>query len=439
MTARQRRGIMRPMSPEAELYARLSLATPFVLVAGLVYAIIQRYRLRNLQAVLKWSGAFVLGFGLSGMFVFFITQPVIVVVTSLPLLWITFLLARSGRFRLAGLAILGLCLPGAVWWGRFLVQDALDPFPLYDEALLLWWLPELVGVIMAMGLMIIGDRPVPVPRVMRRPPNAVREPMALGNALSAAIAFGFYPLPSLVAELVALAATAAALTAAIALGVPWPLVVLGGALLFMLLATELWYVAFPHDARAAWEAFSYVGHIELERWHVATGTPAPNTEARMRAWLRGNEERPETRWAHSELLAVVGRLDEARAVAERIETSTPAEEFDRQSTLDYIDWISGDQIDVEARVRQAETIGDAGSQQRLFARGTAAIAVARDRVAEGGDWRTPLAEFQREIGSAGWTSLRQDTRRQRMIATFLLGLLLSALFVLSGVLLHQVR
>ena len=418
------------MSPEAELYARVALVVPFVLAAGLVWAIALRYRGRSLPDWAALAGAFLLGFALSANFVFFISEPIFLIATCVPVLWIAFLLARSGRFRHAGLAVLGLCLPGALWWGRFYYQDVVDPAPLYDEAIRLWFLVPLVGAIMGIGLFVMGDRSEPVPRVMRRPPNAVRDPMTLGGVLSADVAIGIYPLPSLVAELLALSVTVAVITAGTAIGLPWPLLIIGGGLVFMLTATELWYLAFPRASRKPWEAFSYVGHLELERWRAATGTPAPNTEAKMRAWLRDNEERPETRWAHAELLAVVGRLDEARAMAQRIETATPLEEFDRQALVDYIEWIDGAEIDHDARLREADALGPLGSPPQLYARGLATIALARDRAHEGGDWRTPLVEFQRLIGPAGWTSLRQDTRGQRMVATLLLGLLLSGLFVI---------
>jgi hypothetical protein len=159
----------------------------------------------------------------------------------------------------------------------------------------------------------------------------------------------------------------------------------------------------------------------------------------MRAWLDHNDERPETRSFHAEMLAVVGRTDEARAMAERIEAATPAEEFDRQALLDYIDWIDGAELDHAGRLREADAIGSPGSPERLFARGLAAIALARDRAHQGSDWRRPLIEFQREIGSQGWAWFRQDTRRQRMTVTFLVGLLVGGLFVIPGLFLQPLR
>jgi hypothetical protein len=263
--------------------------------------------------------------------------------------------------------------------------------------------------------------------------------MALGNQLQRAISFGPYPLPSVVAELLAFAATLAGVTVAMALDLPWPVVLLGGALLFMLVATELWYMAFPHKARRAWGGFSYVGHIELERFREATGKGVPNTEQRMRAWLASNEERPETRAVHAELLAVTGRIDEARAMAGRIETTTPAEDFDRQALLEYIDWIDGADPDPDASFRAADMIGSPGSRERLFARGLAAIGLARMRAASGGDWMGPLTDFQREIGEQGWAWFREDTHRQRMTVTFLVGLFVAGLFVIPALLYPPMR
>jgi len=415
------------MSPEAETYLRISLALPFLLLGVFVYAIVRRYRGLPIPTWAKCSIALLLGFSLSPAYVFFVREPLLVIMPSLPVLWVAFILGRSGRFRLAGLVILGMTLPGALWWGRFVVEDQFDPLDLYTSALWWWWFPAVVGVVMAVGLIFIGDHAGTGPRVMKRPRNAARDPMALGNALSKALAFGPYPLPSVAAELVAFVVTVPAVGAATALGAPWPLAVLGGAVAYCLIATELWYVAFPRHLRGAWEAFAYVGHIEMERFRASCGTPVPNTEAKFHAWLRDNPERPETRWAHAELLAVVGRTEEARSIAERIPTSTPSEEFSRRLTLDYIDWIEGAEVDLGARVREADEIGADGSDERRLARGLAVWALARDRADAGADWKKPLEDFRRDIGGIGWEWIRQDSHRQRLLNTFALGLVVSIL------------
>ena len=90
-------------------------------------------------------------------------------------------------------------------------------------------------------------------------------------------------------------------------------------------------------------------------------------------------------------------------------------------------------MDAEARLREAGTIGTPGSEERLFARGQASLAMARVRVQNGGDWKEPLIAFEQEVGPAGWASWRADTRRRRMTGTFLLGLVLSAVSVVPAI------
>ena len=416
-------------------YLVVVLAAPFALLAILAYALFRRYHRRRIPTWAKWSGAFLAGFCISPALIL-VTEPVWLIVLILPIVWIAFLLARSGRFRLAGLLSIGVAVPGLIWFGAFLFSDAELVIAFYGYEPYLRFVLALAGTMMGIGLLVVGDHPAP--SRLTKPPETPRDPMALANAMAAGLALGPFTLPSIVAEGAAFVATAIAVTVATPIGVPWPLVVLGAALLYMVVSTELWYLAFPADARAAWAGFSYVGHIEAERFRATTGTEPPHSDKQFRQWLADNAERPETRWAHAELLAVVGRLDEARAMAERIEADSPAEAFDRDSMLTYIDWIDGQQIDFDERIRVAQTIGAPGSPERSFAQGAAALSLARERAATHGDWMTPLSDFARETNNLGWTWFRQDTRRRRMTATFLLGLLVAVLFVVPAMLLGQV-
>jgi hypothetical protein len=419
------------MSPELVAYLWAALAAPVVLLGVLILALVLRYRGRRIPALVKWIGAFLAGFCVSSAFIL-VTEPLWFIVLSLPVLWIAWLLARSGRFRLAGLMGLGLTLPGTLWLGRLVLTNWESVMAVYGIGLYLRFVLLLVGAVMATGLIVIGDHAPRVPAVLLKKPGTVRDPMALGNAMAASVALGPFPLPTVVAELAAFFATLAGVTVATNVGLPLPITVLGGALLFMVVSTELWYLAFPGSARGAWSGFAYVGHLEQERWRATTGTEPPNTAKKFHEWLRDNVERPETRWAHAELLAVVGRLDEARAMALRIEAETPAEAFDREAMLDYIEWIDGGEIDFEARLREADTIGMPESRERLFARGLATIALARDRAQAGGDWKTPLEKFADETGRSGWGSFRADTRRRRMMASLVLGLVVAAVFTLPS-------
>jgi len=423
-----------PMSPEFATYLWVALAAPFALVGVGAYALWRRYRDRPIPVVAKWTGAFLAGFCVSPALVL-MSEPLWFIAFSLPVLWVVWVLARSGRFRLAGLTALGLTLPGTLWWGATVVQNWESVVVVYGIGLYLRWASMLAGTVMAIGLIVIGDHAPRKPAVLMKKPGTARDPMALGNAMAADVAVGPFSLPSVVAEMAAFVVAAIAVSLATAVGVPWPLTVLGGALLFMVVGTELWYVAFPARARNAWAGFAYVGHLEQERWRATTGTEPPNSAKKFHEWLRDNTERPETRWAHAEMLAVVGRVDEARAMVDRIEPNTPAEAYERDAMRDYVEWIDGGQVDFEAQRSAADAIGEPGSQERLFARGLAAIALARDRAEAEGDWMAPLQEFARDSGQVGWASFRGDTHRRRMVATFLLGLVLSAFFTLPALLL----
>ncbi|HEX5578182.1 MAG TPA: hypothetical protein VFY43_00785 [Candidatus Limnocylindria bacterium] len=411
------------------------LAAPFALLGILAFALLRRYRRRRIPNWAKWSGALLTGFCLSPAFIL-LPEPIWLILLLLPLAWIAFLLGRSGRFRLAGLMVLGLTVPGAFWLGALVYAKVplMTGFSGYEPYFR--FVLATAGTLVGIGMVLMGDHAAPAR--LTRPPDTPRDPMTLANAMAAGIAVGPFNLPSLVAEGVAFVVTAIAVTAATTAGLPWPVVVLGAGLLYMVISTELWYLAFPADARAAWAGFAYIGHIEQERWRATTGTEPPYNDKLFRQWLATNTERPETRWAHAEMLAVVGRLEEARAMAERIEAETPAEAFDRDAMLTYIDWIDGQEIDFDERLRAAEAIGAPGSPERLFARGSAAISLARERAATHGDWMTPLGDFDRQTGHLGWAYLRQDTRRKRMTATFLLGLLVGLLFTVPAMLLGEV-
>ena len=161
---------------------------------------------------------------------------------------------------------------------------------LYGIGLYLRWASMLAGTVMGIGLIVIGDHAPRVPAVLMKKPGTARDPFALGNVMAASVALGPFPLPSVVAELAAFFATLAAVTVATTVGVPWPLIVLGGALLFMVVSTELWYSSSPVRRASRGRGSPYVGHLEQERWRSTTGTEPPNTAKKFKEWLRDNVE-----------------------------------------------------------------------------------------------------------------------------------------------------
>ncbi|HEX2195089.1 MAG TPA: hypothetical protein VHK63_09070 [Candidatus Limnocylindria bacterium] len=422
------------MRPELVAYLVAVLATP-LLMAGLgAFALVRRYAGRPIPAWASWTLALVVGFSLSAAFVLIPPEWVLVAALSLAPLGIVWLELRRGARRNAGFLLLGLSLPGAVWWGRFVVEDLLDPLVDYDPALLLWWAPPLLGLAVALVLLALPDRPHRA-RIGSRPTSVARDPLAVANAFQEALQIGPFTLPGLVAEGIAFATLAIGVSLALGAGLPWPVVILAGGAVFALLSAGLWFLALPRKVRLAWEGFAVVGHLDLERWRQRIGGAVPNTLPKMHAWLRDTEDTPANRAGRAELLTVVGRLDEARAAAERIEPETPIDELERAALLDYVDWTAGDEVDFEDVQRRAESFGAPGSNERAYALGVAALAVARDRANAGGDWMTPLVAFRLKDGAIGRTWFRQDVLRPRLVIFFVFGLVISALLVFAGQLL----
>jgi hypothetical protein len=200
-------------------------------------------------------------------------------------------------------------------------------------------------------------------------------------------------------------------------------------------AAELWQLAMPRRVRSAWEGFTLVANPETKRWQETTRTPIPRTRHALRRWLQRNPDRPETRWARSEVLVTVGELAEARDVAERMPIETDRDRFEQLTLFEYIEWVGGGEADLDALRRQAETVGEPGSMERLWARGAVAVAIARDLAVSGGDWMAPLKALRDEAGPAlAGRLFREESRRHLYPQLLLVGGIFSGFLVLVSVL-----
>jgi len=171
----------------------LAIATGLALLGAigvLAYAGILRYRGRAVPPGVLRLAVALLGAGHGIGFIYFIEEPF----TLAPLILIpalgTYWLVRSGRRVAAGLLLIAMGLPGALWWGSFLAQDLQDPVDLYEPILRLWWAPEvaliIIGALVARG----GDRRIPATELIERTPAHVRDPIALANAFQRELAVG---------------------------------------------------------------------------------------------------------------------------------------------------------------------------------------------------------------------------------------------------------
>jgi hypothetical protein len=411
----------------------LLVASGFALLAGIglgVYAAVRHYRGRRAPALVTRLAVGLFAAGNGTALIYAIETPL----TFVPLIGIAafgaYWLARSGNRIAAGILLAALGLPGALWWGSFLVEDLLDPLDLYEQVLWLWWAPEaaliVIGALVALG----GDRSKPVPALLTRTPTHVRDPIAVANALNRELAVGSIQIQTLVAVGVASPLLVLALPFVIEAGVPWPIALVGGTVAYAFVATEVWQLAMPRRVRSAWEGFTLISNPETKRWQETVRAPIPRTHQAMRHWLK-SPDRPETRWVRAQLLIAVGDLDEARAVALAMPINSDWDRFEQQALLELITWVSGGESDLDALGRQAETVGDPDSSERTMARREVALARARDLAVSGGDWMAPLKAVRDEAGpKLAGRVFRDESRRHLYPQLLIVGAIFSVLLVL---------
>lgn len=370
-------------------------------VAVGVYAIVLRLRGRTVPPAVLRVGMGLLGAGLGAGFIFAIDDDPFSLVLFLGLpAFVTYALIRRGHRVAAGILLATLGLPGALWWGFFLVQDLVDPIDLYEPVLWLWWATGAALVIGGALVARLGDRAVPPTELIPHTPAHVRDPVALATAFHRELAVGSIQIQTLVSVGVASLLIIIGLPLALQAGLPWPIAVVGGTILYAVVGVELWQLAMPRRVRGAWEGYALLGNPEMKRWRATTATAVPRTVPAMQKWLERNPDRPETRWARASLLVAVGDLVRARTVAESMPLNSDWDRFEQHLLLAYIDWVAGGDPDLVALRQEAETVGQPGSPERFRARGEATLAVARDLAVRGADWMAPLTALRDEAGPA---------------------------------------
>jgi hypothetical protein len=167
----------------------------------------------------------------------------------------------------------------------------------------------------------------------------------------------------------------------------------------------------PPRIRRAFEAYSWLGHDEVRRFRQRTGAPVPVGRAAMDRWLGSTPSTPAMRLPRIELLAFVGRYDEARSELEAVPATDRDVRFEIASLRQYIDWLEHDASDV-SELHQAARELPAGSSERQAADVTLALVDARMRlVRDDVAWFAPLEQVRGALGWAPWRATLLDTWR----------------------------
>ena len=124
--------------------------------------------------------------------------------------------------------------------------------------------------------------------------------------------------------------------------------------------------------------------------------PVPRDERSIRAFLSSAPETPETALERFGMWLAILEIDRARAVADAIPDATLRGRFDRVAARWLVDFVAGTTQSLEPLERLLLMIPD--GDDRLEASAWNALGHARVALAEGRDWRAPLASMRRDLG-----------------------------------------
>jgi len=155
----------------------------------------------------------------------------------------------------------------------------------------------------------------------------------------------------------------------------------------------------PRLFREATQTYLWLAESAEHSWARVFGAlPVPRDERSTRELLASAAETPETAVERAGMWLALLELDRARAIAATIPETTPRGRFDRAATRWLADFTGGATPSLEPLERLAMLIPD--GNDRLEVAGWIALGHARVALAEGRDWRTPLASIRKELGDA---------------------------------------
>ena len=408
----------------AALIAAGGLAVMTLLIVAAGYL---RYRDREISGWLIPMTVVAYGVGTSLMLVLWpaATGPAETVLFLALAFGPALLAARSRRFDLAGWILVGAGLIPVVWWGYYVLRDVTQEGIAYEDGLVVWFGSSIGILLVGLAGIAVGDR---VPEAPPRPPPNEPDPLRallIAKAMLDELRFGPLDLPNTLS--IGLGAGAGTVLSLVLGGIGVPVVISGlvSVAAFVLIATELYYHAWPPRLARAQAAHAFLGSWEMKRFRATTGRPVPTSIPLAREWLASQPETDENRWARTEFLAVVGEIEQAYGALGRMTGATDVERFERLSLQVYIDTVAGADADVDGLVAAAEEVGQPDSNERLRAVAAAAIARSRLVLARGEkDWTAPLLEAQARIGPRSLRILRSDTWLLRFRMFSLVGVML---------------
>jgi hypothetical protein len=241
--------------------------------------------------------------------------------------------------------------------------------------------------------------------------DPLRHPAALSNAISRRwrpYRFRAYVLGALAGFLFGgvvapIATTLVALvllltTSLPVLTVPWAEVVWTIVFVLVFARVGSWAIArwLPRDFRAATESYLWLAIHAEAHWRDQLGVPIPRTAAAQRTFLDATPVVPATAGELASIWLALGDLDTARTVIVRMPESTPAERQDKAAATWLVDFVGGEDGDLEALETSLGRLGEGESW--LEGRVELAVDASRVALAHRGDWVTPMAAVRTPLG-----------------------------------------
>jgi hypothetical protein len=321
-------------------------------------------------------------------------------------------IVASTRPRTGGVVLVAIAVPWMAWWGSFVIDDAISGQH-WDLAAVAP--PLFAGVVAALagvGLFAAGGG-----RERLRHPTPPAEPQERRFGATSRTILGPRILGMTTYELAGgvLLLVVGLVTSALIRGRPAVesgLLIAAGVILASILGCASWVLVRRPRDRRAWEAFSWLGEWELDRYRALAGGPALPAPNDFRRWLTSSPDRPDIAWIRVELLVMEPRFDEARAVAEAIPDDTPYARVEREAARASVDWHSGGPGETAALRGAVDAVIPATGDERLRAEVIFASAEVRRLLGAGDpDAARPMLVARDRLGPRAdgilWTVIRR--------------------------------